>query len=146
MHTLTLWIVILKNHSDSLQNNNWMESCWCWFSEKLCIYWRSRINSHQIRSTPWSVKGAPVIVKVPIQRGVTLSIARFISSFGIIDFSKVEPLKPSGVAKTEEFSQPETKKRKVRTNQPAKTTANEGTAAYYIILWWTTAEFIILIV
>jgi hypothetical protein len=46
----------------------------------------------------------------------------------------VEHLKTSGVTKTKEFSQPETKKRKVKTDQPAKTTVKKGTAAYHIIL------------
>ncbi|KAG0763845.1 hypothetical protein G6F62_003740 [Rhizopus arrhizus] len=40
--------------------------------------------------------------------------------------SEAEHLKPSGVTKTKEFSQPETKKRKVKTDQPAKTTVKKG--------------------
>lgn len=84
--------------------------------QKNCVFIdEAGFNSHHIRNRAWSVKGTPAIVKVPTQRGVNLSIVGCISPFGTINFSKVEPLKPSDVAKIEkEFPLPETKKRKAK--------------------------------
>ncbi|ORE04351.1 hypothetical protein BCV72DRAFT_184256, partial [Rhizopus microsporus var. microsporus] len=69
-------------------------------------------NSYQIRSSAWSVKGTPAQVKVPTQKDINLSIVGCIFPFGTINFSKVEPLKPSDVAKIEKgFPLPENKKK-----------------------------------
>jgi hypothetical protein len=79
-------------------------------------------NSHQIRRQAWSRIGEPAIVKVPTQKGVSVSIVGCIASWGIINFNKVEPLKPNDAALIKkEFPQPENKKkRKAKTGEAAK--------------------------
>lgn len=59
-----------------------------------------------IRGRAWSKKGDPAIVKVYTKKGVNISIVGCIASFGVINFSKVEPLKKTDAEKIEkEFPQ-----------------------------------------
>jgi hypothetical protein len=91
-------------------------------------------NSHQIRSRAWPVKGTPVQVKAPTQKGVNFSIVGCISPFGTINFSKIEPLKHNDVAKIEkEFPLSENKKRKADTDESSKTKVKKDTTAYHIV-------------
>ncbi|PHZ09424.1 uncharacterized protein RHIMIDRAFT_299847 [Rhizopus microsporus ATCC 52813] len=61
-------------------------------------------------------------------------IRRMYFSFGTINFSKIEPLKPNDVAKIEkEFPLSENKKRKAKTDESFKTKVKKGTIAYHII-------------
>lgn len=103
--------------------------------QKNCVFIdEAEFNSHQIRSRAWSLKGEPAQVKVPTQKGVNLSIVGCISPFGTINFSKVEPLKPSDVAKIEKkFPLPKSKKRKAKTENTPKTKVKKGTTAYHIV-------------
>ncbi|ORE06626.1 hypothetical protein BCV72DRAFT_328292, partial [Rhizopus microsporus var. microsporus] len=72
--------------------------------QKNCVFIdEAGFSPHQIRSRAWSVKGTPVIVKVPAQRGIDLSIVGCISPFGTISFSKRK-------AKTEEIPRTKVKK------------------------------------
>ncbi|CEG78601.1 hypothetical protein RMATCC62417_13180 [Rhizopus microsporus] len=103
--------------------------------QKNCVFIEEvGFNSHQIKGRAWSVKGTPAQVKVPTQKGIHLSIVECISPFGTINFSKVEPLKPSDVAKIEkEFPLPENKKRKAKADESFKTKVKKCTAAYHIV-------------
>jgi hypothetical protein len=94
----------------------------------------SGFSSHQIRKRAWSRIGEPAIVKVPTQKGVNVSIVGCTASWGIINFNKVEPLKPSDAALIKkEFPQPENKKkRKAKTGEAAKPQAKKGTTVYHI--------------
>ncbi|KAG2192018.1 hypothetical protein INT47_008244 [Mucor saturninus] len=66
-----------------------------------------------IRSKAVPVKGTPAIVSVPTQKGINLIIIGYISPFGTINLSKVEPLQPADVAKIEkEFPLPRHQKKK----------------------------------
>ena len=92
-------------------------------------------HTQMIRGRAWSKKGDPAVVQVHTQKGVNISIIGCISPFGVINFSKVEPLKKSDVAKVEkEFSQPANKKRKAKSqdvDKPKK--LPKGTTAYHIV-------------
>ncbi|KAG2213333.1 hypothetical protein INT45_013200 [Circinella minor] len=92
-------------------------------------------HTQMIRGRAWSKKGDPAVVQVHTQKGVNISTIGCISLFGVINFSKVEPLKKSDVAKVEkEFSQPANKKRKANTqdlDKPKK--LPKGTTAYHIV-------------
>ena len=69
-------------------------------------------HTQMIRGRAWSKKGDPAVVQVHTQKSVNISIIGRTSPFGVINFSKVEPLKKSDVAKVEkEFSQPANKKK-----------------------------------
>ncbi|KAG1130319.1 hypothetical protein G6F37_013531 [Rhizopus arrhizus] len=49
-------------------------------------------HTQMIRGRSWSKKGDPAAVKVHTQKGVNISIIGCIASFGVVNFSKVEPL------------------------------------------------------
>ncbi|CEI87640.1 hypothetical protein RMCBS344292_02050 [Rhizopus microsporus] len=87
----------------------------------------------KIKSRAWYVKGTPAQVKFPTQKGINLSIVGRISPSETINFSKIEPLKPSDVTKIEkEFPIPENKKRKAKTNESFKTKVKKGATAYHM--------------
>lgn len=92
-------------------------------------------HTQMIRGRAWSKKGDPAKVKVHTQKGVNISIVGCISPFGVINFSKVEPLKKSDVAKIEkEFPQHENKKRKASSQNADKPKKlPKGTTAYHIV-------------
>lgn len=93
-------------------------------------------HTQMIRGRAWSKKGDPAIVKVHTQKGVNISIVGCIASFGVINFSKVEPLKKTDAEKIEkEFPQQQTsKKRKAATQNVGKPKQlPKGTTAYHII-------------
>lgn len=91
-------------------------------------------HTQMIRGRAWSKKGDPAAVKVHTQKGVNISIIGCIASFGVINFSKVEPLKKSDAAKIEkEFSQ-QNKKRKATSQDVGKSKPlPKGTTAYHIV-------------
>lgn len=67
------------------------------------------------RGRAWSKKGYPAIVKVHSQKGVNISTVGCISARGIINFSKVEPLKKSDAAQIEkEFGSQQTRREEKR--------------------------------
>lgn len=107
---------------------------------KNCVFMdEAGFNSHQIRRRAWAPKGQPALVKVPTQKGMNISIVGCISPFGTINFSKVEPLKPSDAAKIEkQFPQPASKKRKATTTEEPKPKLKKGTTAYHIITFVNT--------
>jgi hypothetical protein len=94
---------------------------------------KSGFNSHQTRKRAWSRIGEPAIVKVPTQKVVNVSVVGCISPWGTINFSKVEPPKPSDAAE-KEFLQPDNKKkRKATTGEASKPKLKKGTTAYRIV-------------
>ncbi|KAI8989569.1 hypothetical protein BDB01DRAFT_707240, partial [Pilobolus umbonatus] len=54
-------------------------------------------HSHSLKSAVWSLKDAAPKTKKTSSVGVNLSIVGCITPFGITNFSKVEPLKPSDI-------------------------------------------------
>ncbi|CEP10623.1 hypothetical protein [Parasitella parasitica] len=91
-------------------------------------------HTQMIRGRAWSKKGDPAKVKVHTQKGVNISIVGCISPFGVVNFSKVEPLKKSDVAKLEKEFAPFTKKRKASTQDADKPEKiPKGTTAYHIV-------------
>jgi hypothetical protein len=67
--------------------------------------------------------GETPMVKVPPKKGVNISIIGCISPFGIINFSKVEPLQQKDASQIEkEFPQPESKKKKTKCGNSIHTT------------------------
>ncbi|KAI8076721.1 uncharacterized protein B0P05DRAFT_443637, partial [Gilbertella persicaria] len=50
-------------------------------------------HSQMMRNRVWSRKGVPAIVKIHTQKGFNVSIVGCIASFGIVNFSKVDPIK-----------------------------------------------------
>ncbi|KAI7898755.1 uncharacterized protein BX663DRAFT_523356 [Cokeromyces recurvatus] len=74
-------------------------------------------NTHQTIIHHWYKVGVPVVAKLPKKKneGVNISIIGCISSWRIINFYKVDPLKPNDAEKIEkEFPLPDNKKKKRR--------------------------------
>jgi hypothetical protein len=87
---------------------------------KNCVFMdEAGFNSHQIRHKAWDSKGEPALVKVPTQKGVNISIVGCISPFRTINFSRIEPLKPSDLEK--QFPQPQPRKTKATATENTKT-------------------------
>ncbi|KAI7904377.1 uncharacterized protein BX663DRAFT_542043 [Cokeromyces recurvatus] len=62
--------------------------------QKNCIFIDAAgFYTQMLRSRIWSKKGDPANVEVHSRRGANVTIVGCISPFGIIKFSKVEPLK-----------------------------------------------------
>ncbi|CEP15290.1 hypothetical protein [Parasitella parasitica] len=104
--------------------------------QKNCVFVdEAGFHTQMIRGRAWSKKGNPAVVKVHTQKGVNMSIVGCIASFGIINFSKVEPLKKSDAALIEkEFGSQTNKKRKANGQDVGKAKKlAKGTTAYHIV-------------
>lgn len=107
---------------------NYMENC--------VFIDEAGFNTHQTRIRGWSKVGEPAIAKVPKHKGTNISIIGCISSWGIVNFCKVDPLKPSDAEKIErEFPIPDSKrKRKVKDDdKQQQRKLNKGTTAYHVV-------------
>lgn len=89
---------------------------------KNCVFVdEAGFHSQMMRGRGWATVGKPASVKVPMQKGINISIVGCISPFGTISFSKVEPLKQSDAEKIQqEFPQPSSQKRKAKTPEDEK--------------------------
>lgn len=104
--------------------------------QKNCVFVdEAGFHTQMIRGRAWAKKGDPAVVKVHTQKGVNISIVGCIAARGIINFSKVEPLKKSDAAQIEkEFSSQTSKKRKASTQDEGKNKkVPKGTTAYHIV-------------
>lgn len=93
-------------------------------------------NNHQTRNRGWSKAGEPAVTKAPKNRGVNISIIGCISSWGNINFCKVNTLKPSDTEKVEkEFPLPDNKKKRRANvgNDTPKRKISKGTTAYHAV-------------
>jgi transposase len=103
---------------------------------KNCVFFdETGFNSHQTRSRGWSKVSEPAVAKIPKNKGVNISINGCISSWGIINFCKVDPLKPTDAEKIEkEFPLPDNKKKRKANvdNDAPKRKISKGTTAYHV--------------
>lgn len=93
-------------------------------------------NSHQTRRLGWSKVGKLAVAKVPKNKGVNISIIDCITSWGILNFCKADPLKLSDAEKIEkEFPLPDNKKkRKANVNDEAYIRKiSKGTTVYHVV-------------
>lgn len=104
---------------------------------KNCVFIdEAGFHSQTMRGPVWSKVGEPAKVKVHNQKGVSISIIDCIAARGIIDFSKVEPLKKSDTATLENeyhLDEHSSKKRKAETPNQKPKPLKKGTTAYHIV-------------
>lgn len=69
-----------------------------------------------VRRRGWSKVGSPANIKLHQRQGVNVSIFGYISVYGTINFSRIEPFKTINIEKLEhEYPKEQQKKRKTET-------------------------------